>query len=460
MKKIILLFVLIIGSYFSARATHLMGGEIVVGVDSTNTAYVVMTLYRDNSPNTVHLVPSYNLPLYDANTGQALGINVTMTRVNIDTLPSIYPVERHIYTGTLQLPSNGHFRIQYEDCCRNFAILNCTHPGSEGMELYTDFTSFANTNSATPVFLNAPVVTFPLDTTWTYNPLPFDIDGDSLYWAIDTPVGVVHQYITGYTAPPANPGGALTMNPQSGQISWSPSLIGNYVISILVEEYRAGNKIGEIRRDMQFVVVPDTVDMQLVLPNALAANNGSNPALNFPANQSQSLSFELKSSYSLANLSLQASGDPFEISNSNASFQVQTTSAPNIQGVFDWTPTSTDARAKPYRLTLRASNQKFVYDFTVQLQVVNTTGLSELDPGSVQIFPNPANGHFKLALDNVESQFKTIQILDMQGKLIKEVPVDTKNPVHQWNIDLNAAPGTYILRLKGDQAFSKMFVIK
>ncbi|AEV31567.1 T9SS type A sorting domain-containing protein [Owenweeksia hongkongensis] len=463
MKKIILFLALFTATCFTAKATHLMGGEIVVGVDSTNKAYIVMTLYRDITPSTATLSATQTLDLSLISNPSASGISVQLSRVNIDTLPSFYPVERHIYTGTVQLAQNGKFRLQWSLCCRNHAIDNSTNPGSESMTLYTEFTSYTSTNSASPVFLNAPVVSFPLDTLWNYNPLPFDVDGDSLHWSIDTPVSTFPNYIVGYTTPPGNANGPLTMDSQTGQITWSPSQVGNYVISILVEEFRSGVQIGEIRRDMQFIVIPDTVNMQLVLPNSLTVNNNGVGSTNLQGGNSSQLTFELTSSYSLAQLNMEATGDPFEIPGSDADFQVQTTTGPNIKGNFSWTPTINDVRPLPYRLTIRAIDKKFAYDFTVLLNVKKSTvGIDEngLSIEGLSLYPNPNDGRVNLVLSQVANDKVTIEILNLKGQRVKEVTMDKTSLENGAELNIDAAPGTYILRLKGEEYQSKVFVIQ
>jgi hypothetical protein len=50
--------------------------------------------------------------------------------------------------------------------------------------------------------------------------------------------------------------GTFSIDAVTGDISWTASFIGNYVTTVLVEEYRNGVKIGEIRRDMQLIVLP------------------------------------------------------------------------------------------------------------------------------------------------------------------------------------------------------------
>ena len=100
-------------------------------------------------------------------------------------------------------------------------------------------------------------LSYPVNTPWVYNPLPFDSDGDSLVWSLDTPNTAYGIQCAGYTLPQDTSGlGTFSIDAVAGDISSTASFIGNYVTTVLVEEYRNGVKIGEIRRDMQLIVLP------------------------------------------------------------------------------------------------------------------------------------------------------------------------------------------------------------
>lgn len=451
MKKFILLITLLNG--FALSATHLMGGEITVSVNPNNIAHFVLTLYKDNSPNTAGLGTNQNLDVSGMGT-------VKLHLTSLDTLVSQYPITRHIYTGSAQLPSYGSFTAYWFSCCRNNAIDNITNPGNQGFMIITEFTAYQGTSNSTPVFLNTPMVTFPLDSLWTYNPLPFDADGDSLHWSLDTPKVLYNSSVLGYSHPPSNPNGSFNIDPNSGLISWSPSQIGNFATSILVEEYRNGNKIGEIRRDFQFIVIPDSTQMSLNVPSTFGSGNGNNQVSIFNG-QSISFNFNLTSSDSNSTLSLEATGPPFAILNSNAQFQVTQFTSDSIEGKFTWTPSYATSYGKPYPLNVRASDGEFCYDYTFLILVQSGVSLKEnYSSGELSIYPNPSSGTVSVKLSHVSKSTYTIEILNLQGQKIQELAVDNADLKNGTPLEIDAIPATYILRLKEGTYTSKTFIIK
>lgn len=449
MKKITLGIFIILAFAFNTRASHLMGGEIVVKVDSSNNAFFTLTLYRDGNPGSAGLGQTTSLQL--SQTGITIP-NVTLQRTSQTTLASSYLTEKHVYTSSMMLPNNGQYTASFSLCCRNGAIMN--GPANSGFYLSTDFSSYNIQNSHTPVFLNDPMVTFPLDTVWNYNPLPYDADGDSLYWKLDTPMSASATNISAYTTPPGNANGPLTMDSQTGQITWSPSQVGNYAISILVEEYRNGVQIGEIRRDMQLIVVPDTASMNLVTPSA--------PQTNVTTGQTVNLSFQVQGPNQQAAIGLSAIGDPFEIPGSNANFSVSGTGTSTLTGNFTWTPTATDGRTEPYRIVVRATDGKFSYDYTILLTVTKSkVGLNDLaNQIGFSVYPNPGNGLFTVELPGADEQSYLLEVFDMQGNLVKRINVRGSDLAKQIKLNVESGKGTYILRLNSMNEQTKTLIVK
>lgn len=464
MKKLITLLSLVLFTSYTAKASHAMGGEITVTVDSNNLAHVTLTIYRDANTGTAVLSDSTILVLNSISSPSAPNQTVLLIRTILDTLPSNYPIERHVYMGSIQLTSYGSYEASWSICCRNGAIANATSPASSPLVLITEFTSYSGTQSSTPMFLNVPVVSFPLDTLWTYNPMPYHADGDSLYWSIDVPIanlGASNWGLPGYVPPTSNPNGPFSMNSNTGLITWSPSQIGNYVASILVEEFRAGVKIGEIRRDMQFSVFPDTVAMQFSAPNSISNSNG-NPSDNLVAGAPYSLTFELQSGTSNPSLFMTASGEPLELSSSNADFQTQSTSSNKIEGTFTWTPNTSDIRTKPYVINIRAFDGKYSYDFSVELNVSTAVGLDEssIVSNELNIYPNPSKGLVTIKHNLAPENECNIEVLNLQGQIIQQISVDKNSLTQGAVINIDAAPGTYIIRLNGEEHQSKVLLLE
>ncbi len=443
MKKITLGILVLLAFTFSAKATHLMGGEIVVSIDSNNLGTFTLTLYRDNNPGTASLPTTIQL---------ATVVPVSLSLIQLDTLNSLYPVERYVYQGTAQVNSYGKYFASFSLCCRNAAIQNVS--GTPNFFIATEFTNSLSTANSTPVFLNEPVVTFPLDTLWSYNPLPFDADGDSLHWTIDTPVVAFGNYVGGYSSPPGNPNGPLSMNSQTGEITWSPSQIGNYAISILVEEYRNGIQIGEIRRDMQLIVVPDTASMNLITPSA--------PQNAVTTGQAVNLNFQVQSVNPHAALGLSAIGDPFELTNSNANFTVSGSGTSTLSGTFTWTPAASDARDRPYRVVVRATDGKFSYDYTLLISVAaNNVSLEGYNKSNgLTLYPNPSNGMVTVGLKDVNQPSYLLEIFDIQGNLVKQLNVNGSDLSSELKVQIESGKGTYILRLNNSNELSKTLIIE
>ena len=242
MKKLVLLAFAALGCGFAAQASHLMGGQITVHHDTLSQYTITMTVYRDQlgvpmdtTSNTFHIT--------EATSG--FDTTIPATFLSFDTLSGstvTYGVEEYTFQTSINLPVAGHYNIGWYNCCRNAAIINVTGGASgNGMYLNTDFEVFAAASNSTPVFLNQPIAFVPLMTAWSYNPLPYDADGDSLVWYIDTiqdqdPISTGGVNIHNWYQPSSDTSGVFTVNPLTGEITWTPDAVGNWVASFVVDE--------------------------------------------------------------------------------------------------------------------------------------------------------------------------------------------------------------------------------
>ena len=130
--------------------------------------------------------------------------------------------------------------------------------GAESFALSTSFNVDTLNPNSSPSYLSLPVAYLPSDTLWQYNPLPFDPDGDSLAWSLTTPLGS-GALVAGYqflddTVFYSNTSNPFALDSVTGELTWNAKMHGNFVAAFLIEEYRNGVKIGEMRRDMQYIV--------------------------------------------------------------------------------------------------------------------------------------------------------------------------------------------------------------
>ncbi|MCB9231901.1 MAG: PKD domain-containing protein [Bacteroidia bacterium] len=149
--------------------------------------------------------------------------------------------------------------MSFSDCCRNGAIT--TGPsGNIFINATTLNTSVTPCNSS-PQFSNPPVPYICLGNTFVFNQGAFDPDGDSLVYylgpcstAASTPVTY-----TGGASPtsPLGPDWTVVMDSATGDITITPTpgSIQVAVMCVYVQEWRNGQLINTIVRDMQITVL-------------------------------------------------------------------------------------------------------------------------------------------------------------------------------------------------------------
>lgn len=474
MKRILLALALSMG--ISAQATHLMGGEIIVQDLGGGDYLLALFAYRDTAG--IPMATSATFKFYDM-----MGNSVFTTTTNYDSIISgnllpMYPYGVEIYlfydTITPNLPA-GKYKVAWDNCCRNGAIQNLSAPLNESMYLETEFEIFANAPNSTPFFLVPPAIYLPVNTSWQYNPLPFDPDGDSLYWSIDTPLTNMNQYCLGYTTPPGAASNPFSIDPVTGTISWTANTLGNFVATVLVDEYRfdstaAGGgqwmQIGQIRRDMQFIVVN--------------ANSSGHPRFtnlsNFPQNPQGYYTFQAAAGVPVnvtfiadhtdpnAQIFMGAFGEMFLATASNqASFNVTPTGNGNeIQGTLSWTPTMNDLRPEPYRTAVRVSDGFFVNDATVLIEVTSALGEDELELGDrIGVYPNPASDRVYVEINTRMDDQVRIDWLDITGRVVRsEANIQLKNGQNVIVLPVqNLERGLYFLRIQTPDATTQERII-
>ena len=472
MKKI-LLFTLAIFLSMSSYSTHLMGGQIVtsyLGTDSLGSHYAVeLTAYRDTIG--IPMVTSAVFYVSELDTSGNWNSLFSST-VSYDTtsgnlfLPvqSAYGVEVYVYNDTITLPGDGYYSISYEECCRNGAIINMSNPLSESMRLTTYFTSDSLNPNSSASYLSPPVAYLPADTLWSYNPLPFDPDGDSLVWSLVTPLGLTSM-VNGYEylsdSIYSNPSGIFTLDSITGSLSWSASLVGNFEASFLIEEYRNGAKIGEMRRDMQFIVVPDTLNSMPQVSNmqSVPTNSGGYPYVKINPGQNYQLHLIANDADVNDVLDMEAYGAPFDFSVSPASHSVSLTGNGNeIEGIFSWTPDITHISPIPYIVVFRTTDFFFYYDETIQFEVTSEVlSLTNIEGIEISnIYPNPANNKLFIPISLDRSDNVSIEIYNMIGVKISEnnMNLGTGNHVIMKDIDLNSGQYIVVIRDKNGTAIN------
>lgn len=162
----------------------------------------------------------------------------------------------------------------WERCCRNHTITNIVNPGDIGQTFYLEFPAIQKNGQA---FLNSSPTAFIPIRDFACRNTPFraafggtDPDGDSLVYDLVTPLRG-HSSGTNFRPRPPQPAPyrrvpwlpgfdsllqilgmePLTVDRRTGEISFTASQPGLYVFAVRCTEYRAGVRLGEVRREFQ-----------------------------------------------------------------------------------------------------------------------------------------------------------------------------------------------------------------
>lgn len=157
------------------------------------------------------------------------------------------------------------YTISWDVCCRNAVITSLANPSGSGIASNSTIINptLAVCNSS-PTFSNKPVPYICEGQDFTFNQGATDPDGDSLSYELGSCLDntfVPVNYGAGYTAQqPLGTTWNVNINPVTGDVSMLPNPSGiqvTVVICVVVKEWRSGNLINEITRDMQITVIPN-----------------------------------------------------------------------------------------------------------------------------------------------------------------------------------------------------------
>lgn len=183
-----------------------------------------------------------------------------------------YSAEITLSPGSFSDPQ-GYYMV-WERCCRNNIITNITKPEETGQTFYLEFPAIRKNGE---VFRNSSPQLFPplsdyacVDRFYYVDFRGTDPDGDSLVYSLNTPSNSSEfdplptptpaphptvNWVTGVNSNYQIPGSpTLTIN-EKGFLTVTPSEEGLFVFSVKCEEYRNGDKIGEVIRDFQLFVI-------------------------------------------------------------------------------------------------------------------------------------------------------------------------------------------------------------
>lgn len=279
-----------------------MGGEITWVCDNQGRYIFTTKIYRDC--NGANLTPSFSLRLHNYPTPGLSNTTIPISRTGFTDISAtcgskpcagLTPaspdipgaIEEHIYqSAPIRLngvPGPLGWTITFVGFNRNNAIDNLVSPSSQALTLRAKMFAFNGQNASTcydnsPDFAEVPSSILCTGDPFTYNHNAQDEELDSLVYSWAQPLGNFSglyvegsnpsplSFVNGYSFTSPFPGtfqnpnnSPASLNTSNGEISYTSFTDGEFVSCIRVEAYRCGQKIAEIYRDIQTVLLSNAI---------------------------------------------------------------------------------------------------------------------------------------------------------------------------------------------------------
>lgn len=299
MKKYLLLIILSIVCLQDIYANHTKGGWMYYEylgpgtIDPTKLRYRIgLNLYIDCGSNLIE--PTWNFSFFNGrapyNFIQDISVNAApFYDVNGCTLPSCYPCINNIparcyriinYETIVELTqSPDGYIVSKQRCCRVAGISNIQPPSTNFGATWTIKIPGFNDGptapfNASPAFVFNDTAVVCGNNAFTFDFKAVDADGDSLAYSFvdaysggssgnpnpgtaSSPPYSSVNYLAPYSG--TRPlGAAVSIDPVTGIVSGTAPPNGEYVVCVLVKEYRGGLYIGESRKELHLKTTPCT----------------------------------------------------------------------------------------------------------------------------------------------------------------------------------------------------------
>lgn len=299
MRRIALLFLLGFITVPMSRATHIVGGDFYYKRISNNVYQVTLKLYIDcqnGSPEAISSDAIAIISVWDAKTSdlkdQMSFTRTGPTRLNKVNYKCLVPpqdvcVDEYVYTKTVNLnPGTDGIILAFQRCCRNNSISNLVHPESTGATYWVKIPGTnTTTNNSSAVFKELPPNYLCTDAPLKFDHSAVDPDGDSLVYELyqpfkgatdskprpdntttngffESPPFTTIQWLSPYYTQDQMSGDPIMkIDANTGELTVTPTVVGQFVIGIKVKEYRNGILVGETYRDYQMNVKKCTFNL-------------------------------------------------------------------------------------------------------------------------------------------------------------------------------------------------------
>ncbi|MEL6122371.1 MAG: hypothetical protein AAFR14_01515 [Bacteroidota bacterium] len=286
-----LLCVLLFGFIgIEVQATHIVGADMTFECLGNDFYKVHLTVRRDciNGADDAPFDDPARVGIFDAfgNNLDFLGAfgYVEMDKVSQQFIESSLPdcsylgaplcVEEADYEATVFLPFREKgYVLAYQRCCRNITLNNVANPTQTGN---TSFICLTETTllecNSMPAFGEWADIVVCANQPYVFDHSAFDRDGDSLAYMFHIPHAGASEanpkpflipgpqydeieYASGFDLEnQLGPGSSIAIDPNSGLLTANPTIIGQFLVGVLVEEWRNGELLSKARRNFEMNV--------------------------------------------------------------------------------------------------------------------------------------------------------------------------------------------------------------
>ncbi|PSL50153.1 gliding motility-associated-like protein [Chitinophaga niastensis] len=303
-----------------AHASHIIGGQVYYKYKSRTgnliTYTVSMKLYRicGSGARIAEMPTTIYLASFDKSDNSFIAsYRIDRSNFQIKTLAQVDPCivnpppacfQVGLFETDITLPVNAEgYTIAFQSCCRDPFMMNiiAEHiPGGGPNDLGTGatyFTEIPGSNSgalvnSSPVFNKEEATLVCAEKKFTYDFSATDPDGDQLtYEFCDAYKGGSTTDQSGIPPPAVNPpysfvsyqspysgqqplGPNVTIDAKTGIISGLAPSAGKYVVTVCVNEFRNGVKIGTLRKDFHVNVTTCVKQVNASMPDKYADCSG------------------------------------------------------------------------------------------------------------------------------------------------------------------------------------------